>query len=108
MMALPFDQRRHFDQCMECGEWFDRREVDQIFEHLAHALPPTLILLQTCPACSNSMHFHKQARDGFVGVWFCYNCGAQKWAKTAPLRLPREEYLHRLDEFAGEWFSLDG
>lgn len=71
-------------------------------------LPPfNFTLLQSCPTCSNPMHFHERSRANFAGVWFCYQCNHQKWSEAGPLRIRREEYMNRLDEFLDEWISLD-
>lgn len=30
---LPEDERQHFHKCKICGEWLDRRDLAQVFEH---------------------------------------------------------------------------
>src|SRR5256885_1046512 len=105
--GLPQAERQHFTLCSECGEWFDRRDVREVFTHLEHeGFPPTLTLLETCP-CGEPMDFDRQLRDKFVGVWSCSECGAQKWTETLPRRIRREEHAQRLEEFSDAWVSLD-
>ena len=33
---LPEDEKTNFMLCPECGEYFDKRDVEQIFEHVHH------------------------------------------------------------------------
>jgi len=31
--ALPPREKQHFMRCPECGEWFDKRDLDAVFFH---------------------------------------------------------------------------
>src|ERR1043165_5509994 len=89
---IPLAERRYYAQCRICEEWYDTRVIEEAVDHLRHeGLPDMLTLLESCPACSKPMVFEKYPRDGFVGVWTCLVCGAEKWSETPPLQIRRQE-----------------
>ena len=33
LSQIPEDERKHFIKCDKCGEWIDRRDLNQVFNH---------------------------------------------------------------------------
>jgi hypothetical protein len=73
------EERRHFEQCADCGEWFDCRSLDEVFFHCTDHQPRPDIPCgpcwppQECPYCHQPAPAPraKKPPPGYI----CQHCG---------------------------------
>jgi hypothetical protein len=82
---LPKSDRTHFQRCRECGEWFDRRNLDEVaFHGFGHKQRSDIGYssvreLRRCADCGGTMDFHRRRRKELVGYWKCEDCDRIEW-----------------------------
>ena|SRR5215510_9427621 len=80
----------HVVECIDCGDFFDTRNLDEaIFHALGHEDRPdmeygTVTKLRVCADCDGTMHFVRRRWRDFVGFWKCYRCARIEWTGHTP------------------------
>lgn len=96
-IKVPEKDREFFLQCLQCGEWFDKRNLDEaIFHGLGHVPRPDfeysgVMKARKCGDCEGFMMYYERKRKNYVGFWKCEDCGRVEWSLTPPKVFTAEE-----------------
>jgi hypothetical protein len=77
-------------ECMECGEFFDARNMNEVIfhafghQHGSNTEYGSVMKLKVCADCDATMHFVRRRWGDFVGFWKCARRARIEWAKQTP------------------------